>query len=164
MTIGDALELFLYNRWANDRTIASVDALTDEQRARDLGSSFPTVLRTAAHIAAAEWVWLSRWKGTSPTTMPVWVERPEWASVRTRFAELERERQGFLSTLADADVSRVVSFTLFNGTPDAQPLGRQFQHLVNHGTYHRGQIAGMLRQLGAQPASTDLIRWAREQA
>jgi uncharacterized damage-inducible protein DinB len=54
-----------------------------------------------------------------------------------------------------------MAFTLFSGAADTQPLGVLFQHVVNHGTYHRGQIAGMLRQIGAAPASTDLIAWAR---
>ena len=51
-----------------------------------------------------------------------------------------------------------------NGVRYAQPFSQTFQHLVNHGTYHRGQVVTMLRQLGVQgPPSTDLIAFYREQ-
>lgn len=162
MTRADALQLFAYNEWANDRMLASLEPLASDQFARDLGSSFGSVGETAAHIAAAEWVWLSRWKGTSPRSMPDWAQRPPFIELKAKFAELENERSAYLAGLSDADLRQSLAFTLFNGTADAQPLGVQFQHLVNHGTYHRGQIAAMLRQLGAKPASTDLIRWMRE--
>jgi uncharacterized damage-inducible protein DinB len=162
MTLAEIRDLFAFNAWANDRMIAGVDALSPEQRDRDLGSSFPTILATAAHIAGAEWVWLERWDGRSPTALPGWAVTPEWTRVRALFAELEAARAAFLSTLTEADLTRPVEFTLFNGTKDARPLQIQFQHVVNHGSYHRGQIAGMFRQVGARPPGTDLIRWARE--
>ena len=162
MTKADVLSLFAYNKWANDRTLASLDQLSEEQFTRPLGSSFPTIAATAAHIAGAEWVWLSRWKGANPTGMPDWAAAPSLAAVKLKFAELESERAAYLSTVAEADLLRPTTFKLFNGTDDAMPLAQQFQHLVNHGTYHRGQVAGMLRQTGATPTPTDFLRWVRE--
>jgi uncharacterized damage-inducible protein DinB len=44
------------------------------------------------------------------------------------------------------------------------PLWQALQHLVNHGSYHRGQVTTMLRQVGAGPVSTDLIVFYRERA
>jgi uncharacterized damage-inducible protein DinB len=37
----------------------------------------------------------------------------------------------------------------------------QMQHVVNHATMHRGQIVGMIRQLGLDPPSTDLLFYLR---
>jgi uncharacterized damage-inducible protein DinB len=161
MTLDDAVQLFAYNKWANDRMLGSLQPLTTEQLAQALGMSFPSVSATAAHIAAAEWIWLSRWKGTSPSAMPDWATAPSLPAVTARFAALEDERTVFLRGLSDADLTRPLTYTLLSGASDTQPLVVLFQHVVNHGTYHRGQIAGMLRQLGATPAPTDLIRWAR---
>src|SRR5690349_2891231 len=143
MTLADVRDLFAYNKWANDRMIAAVDVLSSEQRTQALGSSFTSILATVAHIAGAEWVWLERWRGASPSAMPEWAATTEWDPIKTRFADLEAERTAFLTTLADADLPRPLTFTLFNGSSDTQPLQVQFQHLVNHGTYHRGQVAGM---------------------
>jgi len=162
MTRGDVLELFAYNKWANERTLASLAPLTEEQLSRPLGGSFPTILATAAHVAAAEWIWLSRWTGSSPHAMPEWAQRPTLDLVRAKFAEIEASRADFLNSLEEEDVARPLSFTLLSGSGDTQTLGVLFQHVVNHGSYHRGQIASMLRQVGATPQSTDLIRWARE--
>jgi uncharacterized damage-inducible protein DinB len=162
MTASEVRRLFAYNKWANDRMLASLDQLSDEQFTRALGSSFSSIRDTAAHIAVGEWVWLSRWQGTSPKARPDWAKAPALGELKTRFAEIEGQRSAYLSPLSDADVTRLFTFTLFDGTQDTQPLASQFQHLVNHGTYHRGQVAAMLRQVGATPAGTDLIRWLRE--
>jgi uncharacterized damage-inducible protein DinB len=52
-----------------------------------------------------------------------------------------------------------------NGSQGSSPIGQMVQHVVNHGSYHRGQLTTMFRQLGATPAkSTDLIGYFREQA
>jgi uncharacterized damage-inducible protein DinB len=162
MTHGDVLELFAYNRWANERTLGSLTPLTDEQLSRPLGGSFPTILATAAHIAAAEWIWLSRWTGFSPDAMPEWAERPSLEPLRLKFVEIETSRSTFVNSLGEEDVARPLSFTLLNGSSDTQTLAILFQHVVNHGSYHRGQIASMLRQVGATAQATDLIRWARD--
>jgi uncharacterized damage-inducible protein DinB len=162
MTLADARKLLSYNKWANDRTLAAVDALSPEQRERELGSSFTSILLTAAHIAGAEWVWLERWQGAGPTAMPDWTANPDWPSVKLQFQDLETRRASLVAGLSDDDLARPLAFTMFNGTSDSQPLHVQLQHVVNHGTYHRGQIAGMLRQVGARATSTDFIRWARE--
>lgn len=161
MTLDDVLQFFAYNKWANDRMLESLQPLTTEQFTRALGMSFPSVSATAAHIAGGEWVWLSRWQGTSPSAMPEWAKASSLQDLTARFAALEDERAAFLRGLSDADVARPVTFTLFSGASDTQPLVVLCQHVVNHGTYHRGQVAGMLRQLDAAPAPTDLIRWAR---
>jgi uncharacterized damage-inducible protein DinB len=161
MTHADILRHFAYNKWANDRTLQSIATLHDEQVTRNLGSSFPSIRDTAAHIASGEWVWLRRWKGESPTAHPEWAKHGPMAVVVARFAEVEAERAAWLATLTDADLGRRMSFRLFNGTEDTQPLAPQLLHLVNHSTYHRGQIAGMIRQVGGTPIATDLIAYHR---
>jgi uncharacterized damage-inducible protein DinB len=54
-----------------------------------------------------------------------------------------------------------MAFTLFNGTEDSQPLDVMVRHVVNHSTYHRGQIAAFIRQFGIKPPQTDYIAFAR---
>ena len=51
---------------------------------------------------------------------------------------------------------------MFSGQPTASPFSQMLQHVVNHGSYHRGQVTAKLRQLGAQPArSLDMIAFFR---
>jgi uncharacterized damage-inducible protein DinB len=52
--------------------------------------------------------------------------------------------------------------TELDGQPFAHPLGKLMRHVVNHSTYHRGQLATQLRQLGQTPPNTDFTRFLRE--
>lgn len=72
------------------------------------------------------------------------------------------ERRDFFASLTDGHLDQPVSYGLFNGTIDSQPLETLVRHITNHSTYHRGQIATFMRQLGHKPVSTDLIVFARE--
>jgi uncharacterized damage-inducible protein DinB len=76
--------------------------------------------------------------------------------------ELEAERGSFLDGLSDADLDRVVSFRNLAGEPYADPLDGLIRHVVNHSTYHRGQVSTLLRQLGLTPPNTDLITYLRQ--
>ncbi len=161
MTISDAKELFAYGSWATGRMFDAAGALPQEQFNATIASSFPSIGATLAHIVFAEWLWLERWLGESPTARPGWVEQPELADLRARLAELESRRESFLSTLSDADLQHPLAYRAMDGKPFAHPLGHLFQHVVNHSTYHRGQLATQLRQLGLTPPGTDFTKYLR---
>ena len=155
----DVRLLYEYNSWSNQRSLEACAALSNEQFTRNLGSSFPSGRDTLVHILGAEWVWLERWHGRSPAALPPGMEFPDLASVRARWADVGRGLKDFVAGVSDADLRCVIEYRNFKGNTFAYPLQEMMQHVVNHGTYHRGQIAGMLRQLGAKPRSTDLLRY-----
>lgn len=164
MTTADLQRLVDYNYWAHDRILAAAAALTPEQFTRRVPSSFPSVRDTLAHIYFAEWIWYSRWNGTSPTERPA-LEFPDVASLEAVCRPLERDIRAFVGALTDADLERPIEYRLLNGTPGVSTLAEMVPHVVNHGTYHRGQVTTMLRQLDAQPAKPiDLIAYHREHA
>ena len=68
----------------------------------------------------------------------------------------------YIASLKQEDLDRVLHYKTMAGTPMEGQLWQMLQHLVNHGSYHRGQVATLLRQLGAKPNSTDLIGYYRE--
>ncbi len=165
MTSEEIRLLYDYNSWANHRILNACGALTDEQFTRDLGSSFRSVRDTLAHILGAEWLWLERWwHGISPAALPKADQFPNLASLRHRWAEIESDLLRFVASLSSERLTAVQSYRNTEGKGYSQPLGEMLQHLVNHGSYHRGQITTMLRQLGAKPISTDLIVFYRERA
>lgn len=151
--------LYEYNAWANRRVLEACGALSDEQFTRDLGSSFRSVRDTLVHIFGAEWIWLERWQGRSPMALPPAMEFHTLGSVRARWAELERDLMDFVAGVSVAGLDRVIEYRNTRGNQFAYPLRSMLQHLVNHGTYHRGQVATLLRQLGVQPRPTDLLRY-----
>jgi len=162
MTNAELRSLFEFNDWANARTFAAVGALTAEQLTLDNKSSLPSVLLTAAHIVGAEWIWLERWIGRSTGGFPAWVLQPDLADLLVRLRAVEAERAQYLAGLPEGAATSMVAFKLMNGTEDQQPVEVMVRHVVNHSTYHRGQIAAFIRQFGIKPPSTDYIAFARE--
>ena len=78
---------------------------------------------------------------------------------------LERQIRTFIESLDSEGLSRVIEYKTMNGQPGTSAYWQMIVHVVNHGSYHRGQVATMLRQLGATPAqSTDMIAFFREQS
>lgn len=160
--LDEILQLYDYNRWANRRVLDVVGALTPEQLTRDLGSSFPSVRDTLAHVLAAEWVWLERWRGSSPTSFPDDSGLDSHAAIVTRWDEHESDQAAFLEDLTEDRLREVVAYRNTAGQPFAEPLWQLMRHVVNHSTYHRGQVTTMLRQMGAAAVGTDLITYFRE--
>jgi uncharacterized damage-inducible protein DinB len=164
VNIDDIRLLYDFNAWANHRTIEACAALTPEQFTRDLASSFRSVRDTLAHIYGAQWIWLERWHGRLPAVLPSAADFPALDTLRRRFIEIDRNLVDFAASLNADDLHRIVQYKTVAGTAHAQPLWQMLQHVSNHSTYHRGQLATLLRQLGAKATSTDLIAFYRERA
>jgi uncharacterized damage-inducible protein DinB len=157
--------LLAYNRWANARTFETAAPLTDEELRRDLGSSFGSIHDTLAHVVGAEWIWLERWKGNSPRRLPEPREFADLTALRTRSDEIASGQARVLESLAgDAALDTAISYVNPKGETWTYPLLRMIQHTVNHSSYHRGQIAAMLRQLRHRPQATDLLVFLDEGA
>ena len=182
MNVTDIETLYAYNRWSNQRLFSTLEKLNDQQLATEVRSSFTTIRETVFHILFAEWLWLKRWQGTSPratgpdpnVTSTTWKalspggiptprELTTIAELKSFGEAIERERQEFLGTLRDSTLQAPLSFTDMTGNPHSQPLVQLLQHVVNHGSYHRGQVATMLRQVGAEPVALDMVFFFREQ-
>jgi uncharacterized damage-inducible protein DinB len=154
--------LFDYNRWANLLMLDAAEALSSEELARDLGSSFPSVLDTLVHMLGAEWVWLERWNGTSPTDFPEAGGLTSVAAVRKRWDGLWAEQRALLEKLPHDAAARPLEYRRFSGAEDERELGELMRHVINHASYHRGQLVTLLRQLDKTPPSTDYILFLRE--
>jgi uncharacterized damage-inducible protein DinB len=148
--------LWDYTKWADVRAFDAVGKLTPEQYLKDLGSSMKSVRDTVVHLVSAQWIWSSRWKGTSPKAMWTPDEFPSVAPLRERSKSLHDEIERFVSEQTDASYAKDVTYQNLKGDTLRFPLGALFLHVVNHSTYHRGQVTTLLRQLGAQPVATDL--------
>lgn len=162
MTKDDIELLYEYDRWANNRVLQACSALSAEQFTRDLGGSFPSLRDTLVHIFAGEWGWLQYWKEPFPDPgflADLMARRkvlfdptafPDLTAVLKKWAEVEKDQIDFIQLLTDEHLERVVPVRTTQ-----MKLIHLMQHVANHSTYHRGQIALMMRQLGAVPQATD---------
>src|SRR5436853_6130591 len=149
--------LYSYNRWANATVLKSVAPLSAEEFSGKIGGSFPSVRETLVHILGAEWIWLRRWKGTSPTALLSAAEFPDLNSIKARWPDIEGEQMDFVSQITDASLKEPLKYVNLKGQTYQYPLGRVMQHLVNHGSYHRVQVTNFLRQLVAEPVRTNVL-------
>jgi uncharacterized damage-inducible protein DinB len=169
MTKDDIQLLYEYDRWANNRVLQAVSTLSAEEFTRDLGGSFRSVRDTLVHIVGCERGWLTCWKEPSPSSTFVadfWARHnalfnpnafPDLAAVQLEWAEVEREQVEFVNRVTNESLGRMLPvFTT------QISLAHLMQHLANHSTYHRGQVALMMRQLAAGPVATDFAVFLME--
>jgi uncharacterized damage-inducible protein DinB len=162
MNLTDLRTMLDYHYWARDRLLEALEGLPTEQYNQDLGSSFKSIRDTVVHIYAAEWAWCSRWHGTSPTALLSSEPYPDVASIRRAWSENEARVRTFAEGLGESGIANVIEYKLLNGAGGATPFWQMLQHVVNHASYHRGQVTTMLRQIGAAPAkSMDMIAFYR---
>lgn len=164
MTIDYMNALLDFHYWARDRVFVAVESLSPEQYARPMGNSFSSIRDTLNHIYQAEWIWYTRWNGVSPSSFPA-DELPDVATLRQRWSGLEKDVRTLVEAAGNEGLGRVIEYRLISGKPGTSPLWQMIAHVVNHASYHRGQVTTLLRQLGAAPAqSTDMIAFFREKA
>jgi uncharacterized damage-inducible protein DinB len=156
--------LYEYNAWADRRVLEAAGTLSSDQFAKSLSSSFPSIKDTLVHVHIAEWVWLERFQGRSPASFPDPKEFTDYVTLKTRWTELEPALLNFVRGLSQRDLDREMEYKTFKFGTYSNPLWQSMLHVVNHGSYHRGQVTTMLRQLGAQPILTDLMHFYRERA
>ncbi len=151
--------LYEYDRWANRRLFEAVVSLPTGTADREVGSqfSFPTLKGMLAHILGAEVNWLARWKGHSPSSILRAKDVPDLDALRARWNELEAELSAFIDGLSEADLARVIHYKTTEGQPRSLPLWPLLQHVANHSTHHRSELATMLTMLGVAPPPTDLV-------
>jgi len=156
--------LYDYTNWADGRMFEAVAKLAPEQWTKDLGSSLKSARDTVVHVVSAQWIWLSRWTGDSPKAMFSAADYPTPASIREKWEPLAGQLAGFVAEQSEQSLAAPVNYKNLKGEPMSYPLGQLMLHTVNHSTYHRGQVTTLIRQLGAQPMSSDLVVYYAEKA
>ena len=159
MIADDYASLYAYNRWANERTASSCRDLSEEQYRRALGGGWPSVADTLVHIASATQAWYDRFQGASPSRLLTAADVPDLDDAVRRLEAADAAVAGFVAATPEADRGKVLAYTNLQGAIKRVPYWAVFRHVVNHASYHRGQISTMIRSLGASPKATDLVFW-----
>lgn len=155
------LSLVAYDDWANDRIVEALGALSAEELNRPLPGSFASLRATWAHLVMAEWLWLERWLGRPPEALPEWVAAAGLAQLNETLLDVRCRRREALELLGDADFAERRTYAnLARNKVWNVTVGQMLTHVVNHSTYHRGQITTLLRQLGKHGVATDFIVFA----
>ncbi len=156
-----ALRILEYHAWATQKTLDSVEPLSAEELHRDMQTSHSSVWGTLAHTYNADALWLKRLHGDGLARLDGAAAAPDLPSLRQAWADVQGGLISFAGGLSDADWESVFDYRFLSGKEARSPIYESLLHVANHGTYHRGQLVTMLRQLGAEPISTDFITFVR---
>jgi uncharacterized damage-inducible protein DinB len=158
----DALVLQVrYSAWASRRVLESAGTLDAEELHRGLGSSYGGVHGTLVHIFQADSIWFDRLHGVSTGSLGTYAPDADFAAFSRRWLAVLDGWVAWAESLDGAGWDRVVDYRNIKGEADRQPAWRIALHVVNHASYHRGQVTTMLRQLGREPVGTDLMAYYR---
>ena len=159
MRIEDLFDLYAYNSWANDRVRTSIEILPEHAFKKDLGGSFGSIQGTITHLVSAQWAWLKRWQGNSPNQS---LQQSQFSTPKegiSLWMEVDLDLMNFVKGLDNKMIQEIVTYETLEGKKLSNFLWQAMLHVLNHSTYHRGQITTLLRQVQAKPKSTDLIRY-----
>lgn len=144
------LKLYQYNAWANRRVIGCLErqAVTDEK-----------ILSIFAHCVAANFIWYNRFMGLPKSDYKLWGGNYSIVEMKQMVEEAARIWLEFIESNNSFD--RVLKYHNYVGDYYENNIQDIMIHLVNHGSYHRGQVAVLLRERGYDPINTDLITYDR---
>jgi len=163
MHLRDIHLLYDYNYWATKRIIGIVATMDSAEFIKDRGSSHGGIRGTLVHTMGAEAIWLNRWKGQPVALVAKEADFPALDDLLRYWATVERDVMEFCGNLkTDEEIGRRFDYKDLKGNAYTSRLCDAMQHLVNHSTYHRGQVVTMIRQAGIKPIATDLIAFYRE--
>jgi uncharacterized damage-inducible protein DinB len=151
--------LFQYMRWADDLMVQAVSTVPDDAYHFPRAISHGSIHSLLVHAMAAQDVWLRRWQGDGDARIETVAEYPTRATLLVRWPVVHRALFDFLDHQSDASLSRPVTAKNTYGERFTLPLGATMLHVVDHATYHRGQLNSMLKQAGAQPTAPYLQRY-----
>jgi len=148
MTTQEMRVLYDYNAWANRRSLEAASALTAGSSCSRWARALALFATRCAYLGA-EWIWLERFRAARLRRFRT-RRNSRYGKLARALDELEMRLLGFVRGLAQADLDRVFEYKTLKFGVYRNPLWESMQHLANHGTYHRGQVTTLLRQLGAQ--------------
>ncbi len=155
----DLSSLYAYSRWADERVASALRSLPEGDYVREVGGGWPSVRATWVHLAGATDAWARRFSGVDATRLPTVEELPGVEdAVRLLFAAHER-LAAFVAALPASRAGEPFTWKNLKGESRTAPFWVVLRHVVNHGSYHRGQISSMVRRLGGKPVSTDMVVW-----
>jgi len=158
-TLGTHLD---YSAWSSARLLEAAGGLTEEELSRDLKVSHQSVIGTLAHVFGADRIWFDRIHGRVRQGLFDPGEDLSLRALGELWPAVSRNWNEWAAALDDSSVQSTASYRTLDGTPYESPLWQIVLHVVNHASYHRGQVSAMLRQLGRVPPATDLIAYYRK--
>lgn len=151
-----------YEYWANEKLLPLVLSLSEAQQQKEIVSSFPSVYKTCLHMWDASSIWWQRVQKHEQIVIPSLSFHPSIKDITNGVLHQDQQWIDWVEAATEEMLSEKLAYRNMKGDPFEQPVSEILLHLPNHGTYHRGQLVTMLRQLGIEKMpQTDYILFSR---
>ncbi len=160
----DFASLYTFNAWANARVVEALRGIPGHDYEKEQGGGWPSLRATFVHIAGATDAWAERFSGRDATRLATIAELPRLDDAVRLLVAAQEKHARLLPTYDAARLAAPFAWKNLQGEEKTAPFWVVVRHVVNHQTYHRGQISSMLRRLGHAPKATDMVVWGIEVA
>lgn len=151
-----------YNTWAHQKLVNLIVALPEEKHKAEVPGSHGSLYHTVLHMWDAESAWWQRMKLHERIIRPSENFNGSMRDVSNGLISQSRLWEEWVAHASELALEHVFQYQSMNGTQYKQPIWQMLLHVFNHGTYHRGQLINILRQLGVTKLPpTDFILWSR---
>jgi uncharacterized damage-inducible protein DinB len=156
-------QLIAYQLWANQQILAVIYNLPSEKQQIEIASSFNSIYKTVLHIWDAESIWWQRIKLQERIQIPSQNFNGTMLEAGSGLLELNLLWKNWVENASTMSLEHVTQYYNNKKENFKQPVWQIVLHVVNHGTYHRGQLINMLRQVGVEKLpQTDFTYWTRK--
>lgn len=151
-----------YNYWASQELSKRLLLLSAEQQEAELPSSFRSIKATIIHLWDAESIWWQRLKLNENIVVPSLSFHPTTPEALNGLLGQSQQWKEWVDQATLPQLEHVFAYQNSKKELFKQPVWQMLMHVFNHGTFHRGQIVTMLRQLGEEKIpQTDFIVFTR---
>lgn len=154
-------QLSAYNCWANQLLLDVINQLPYEKQNQEVASSFSSLYKTVLHMWSAESIWWQRMKLLERLYIPAESFSGDMKELSSQLLNQNRQWNEWIGGSYEHQLQHVFQYQNSKKEQFKQPVYQMLMHVFNHGTYHRGQLVNMLRQLGEKAPATDFIVWSR---
>jgi uncharacterized damage-inducible protein DinB len=152
----------VYNIWASHKIMEIILSLPEEKQLAELPSSYTSLYKTVLHIWDAESVWWQRLKLQERLLVPSETFKGNMQELVSNLQQQSKLWEEWISNASGLSIEHVFQYQTLAREQFKQPTWQMLLHVFNHGTYHRGQLINMLRQIGVEKLpATDFILWSR---
>jgi uncharacterized damage-inducible protein DinB len=140
-----------YNLWVNQQFVNWLSPKSDELLYAEVPSSFSTIMKTLDHIWSTEEYWFSVISETSLLEKKLESELSK-EEILSGLLNSSKKLADYINSLSEEDLVKKVK--IINPWFECElPISDYLLQVINHGTYHRGQIVTMGRNIGITDAS-----------
>jgi uncharacterized damage-inducible protein DinB len=157
------IQLASYNIWANNLLFDAIGQLSPDLQNKEVSSSFPSLYKTVLHVWNAESIWWQRLKLQERIISPAENFNGSFNELAHQVISLDKQWYDWINNAQEHMLQHVFLYQNSKREQFKQPVFQMLLHLFNHGTYHRGQLVTMMRELNVTKIpATDFIIWSRK--